>query len=150
MIRYYLYLQNLKRKTMELNETIQPWRTPYNATMFPKHAETNNLPSMTVPDQSFTVLELLYRHAAGLPLGAPKIESYDGGEDPLNGQDFSKMDLADQQSIREAHADYLKTLGDQYQQTVQQIKLATARKIHEKTTQSPSKEGDNNTDQNTD
>lgn len=150
MIRYYLYLQILKHKTMELNDTIQPWRTPYNATMFPKHQETNDGPSMTVPDQSFTVLELLQRHSQGLPLGAPKIESYDGGEDPLDGLDFTKMDLADQQSIREAHADYLKQLGDQYQDTIAQIKAATARKIYEKANKTPAAQGNNDDTKNQD
>lgn len=66
---------------------------------FKSHYEVNAQPSQTVPDQSMTVLELIQRHASGLPLGAPKVPIYDGDVDDLNGRDIRTLDLSERHAL---------------------------------------------------
>lgn len=60
--------------------------------------EVNNKPSLTVPDQSLSVKQILDRYARGLPLGGMKVPVYDGEEDV---PDFNKLDLAERQELLE-------------------------------------------------
>lgn len=63
--------------------------------------EINNSPSMTVPDQSMTIQEIISRYARGLPLGGQRVPVYDGEEDPLEGVNINTLDLAERQQILE-------------------------------------------------
>jgi hypothetical protein len=63
-----------------------------NAKTFKKIYEQNSLPSMTIPDQSMTVREIMDRFTRGLPLNAGKVPIYEGEEYT---PDITKMDLAD-------------------------------------------------------
>lgn len=56
----------------------------------------NLLPSMTVPDLSLTVAELLERSQMGLPPEGERLPIYDEG-DPY--PDISRMDLVDRQNF---------------------------------------------------
>lgn len=65
--------------------------------------EKNDLPSLTVPDQSFTIAEILEKHTQGIPLGILKQGSYSGTEDF---DDFDEtrrpdFDLVDAQDLTE-------------------------------------------------
>lgn len=61
-------------------------------------------PSMTIPDQSMTVAELVERNKRGLPLGGGRVPMY--STDPENDfvPDIAKMDLAEIQEMREGLA----------------------------------------------
>lgn len=74
-------------------------KTWLNKHEFPTKGEVNNQPSMTVPDQTMSVQEILKRYAKGLPLDGQKIPIYDGEDDYL--PDPRHMDLADRQELRE-------------------------------------------------
>lgn len=68
----------------------------------PQYGETNTGKSETIPDQSLTIKEILNRYAKGLPLGGEKIPLYDDEDLEISGfRNFDKLDLADQQTLRE-------------------------------------------------
>lgn len=73
-------------------------RTPYNHRKLPQHYSKGGGVSLTVPDLSMTVPELIQRHTRGLSLGAPRVAFYEGDEDPtgLDGVSIQALDLAEQ------------------------------------------------------
>lgn len=84
--------------------------TPYNyQTKAPrgKRYETPKGFSETIPNQAMSAKELMDRFAAGLPLGGSRVPVYLGEEDPFDGVDISKMDLADRQSLVDKAAEEL-------------------------------------------
>lgn len=68
----------------------------YDYRRFP--GEINNEPSMTVPDQTMSLKELLERYARGLPVAGAKQEIFHGEEFV---PDLNRMDLSEQQDLRE-------------------------------------------------
>lgn len=79
-----------------------------NATEFPKHYERNTMPSMTIPDQTMSLDEILKRYAKGLPLGGTtmKVPLYDEDDDM---PDIRTLDLAERQELAEH---YTRELND--------------------------------------
>lgn len=77
------------------------FKTQYNAHLFPKNYEENNLPSATIPDQSLSVKDILQRYANGLPLGGAKVPVYNG-EDYI--PDLDRLDLAERAALIESNA----------------------------------------------
>lgn len=66
--------------------------------------EINDQPSQTIPDQTMSLKEIIERHTRGLPaLGREPIYHGDDIEIP----NFSTMDLAEQQEMRENLHDYV-------------------------------------------
>ena len=72
--------------------------------------EKSTKPSMTIPDQTMSIREILDRYARGLPIEAGKVPIYDG-EDYT--PDPRYMDLADRQEYMEYAKDQIKS----YQET---------------------------------
>lgn len=69
--------------------------------------EINTLPSLTVPDQSMSVQEILDRYARGLPIGGSRVPIFDEEDDM---PDTTHMDLADIQMLKETYADELQII----------------------------------------
>ena len=67
--------------------------------------ETITKPSMTIPDQTMSIREILDRYARGLPIEAGKVPIYDGEEYT---PDPRYMDLADRQEYMEYAKDQIK------------------------------------------
>lgn len=87
--------------------------------------ELNYLPSMTVPDQSYSVQEIMERWASGLPLGGQDAQfEFDNDTDIDNVDwdnfpDLQKMDKAERAHTLETYGDYLQQLNAQInQQTI--------------------------------
>lgn len=57
-------------------------------------------PSLTIPDQSFSVSELMERNKRGLPLGGGRVPSF--SQDPENDMvpDLARLDLAEIQELK--------------------------------------------------
>jgi len=72
------------------------YKHAFNASFFPKKYEVNRLPSMTVPDQSMSIKELVTRYAQGLPLEGERVPIYNGEDDDM--PDLTHMDLADREA----------------------------------------------------
>lgn len=70
-----------------------------NAQEFAKRYEVIDKVSLTVPDQTLSIREIMKRFASGLPIDGEKVPIYDGEEDDM--PDLSKMDLAERQEYIE-------------------------------------------------
>lgn len=70
--------------------------TPFNGAQKRKE-ERNLLPSLTVPDQSMSVAEIMRRYANGLPIGGAKVPLWEEDEDFY--PDVRTLDLAEIQDI---------------------------------------------------
>lgn len=62
--------------------------------------------SLTVPDDSYTIKELLARHEAGLGLGIQRLGNYDLGEDDedhdaIDMNQFQQLDITDKEILLE-------------------------------------------------
>lgn len=71
-----------------------------NAFAFPSHGEVNTQPSLTVPDQSMSIQEILNRYARGLPLDGQRVPVYHGEDNIF--PDPKYMDLVDRAEFAEA------------------------------------------------
>lgn len=72
--------------------------------LLPEHTEVNNSPSQTVPDESYTMRELLDRFTRGLDPSVARQPTNDG-LDTLDSPDLEKLrdsDLVDRQEYAEA------------------------------------------------
>jgi len=90
--------EKITEATMDIPQPTM--RTHYTSRYFPKNYEVNNQPSMTIPDEAMTVMEIMQRYASGLPLHGGKIGYYEG-EDGMSSDDLKKLDLAERQQIIE-------------------------------------------------
>lgn len=72
-------------------------RTHYNSMYFPRRYEVNNDPSMTVPDEAMSIIELMDRYAHGVPLS--KREGVFHGEESELPNDLDRLDLAEREEI---------------------------------------------------
>lgn len=66
------------------------------------------MPSKTVPDQSFTVRQVMDRYAKGLPITGVNKEAVYHGDDSMLGIDTSKLDMAELQELRLQVSDQVK------------------------------------------
>lgn len=84
------------------------FKTPYNSKLFPGDDEVNPLPSLTLPDQSMSVREIMIRHANGIPFQAGKVPVYDGAED-FNDflPNLATLDISERQELYERSQKYL-------------------------------------------
>lgn len=76
--------------------------------------EINLDKSMTIPDQSLSMREILDRYAMGLPLGGGQEGSFNDEDDEegylMDKDDFKKMDLTEQHELMEANVEKIKKL----------------------------------------
>lgn len=85
--------------------TVGKVKNNLNAVAFPKQYEINDQPSMTVPDQTMTLKEILDRYAKGLPVnGNNAVPLYDE-EDTL--PDMRTLDLSERAELAEQFAEEL-------------------------------------------
>lgn len=73
--------------------------------------ERNTLPSLTVPNQSLTVLEMVARHQGGLDVDGTNLK-FSGGEILPN---LAHLDLVDRQAMVDAMADKLVEIKERLQ-----------------------------------
>lgn len=70
-------------------------KTWLNAGTFEKKGEVNNLPSMTVPDQSMTIKEIMDKYTRGIPVNAAKVPIYDEDDDMPDLRTLDISEIAD-------------------------------------------------------
>lgn len=80
------------------------FRTQWNGQIGkPRRFDLKAQPSLTVPDQSMTIQEIMRRHARGLPVGGAKNPIYEAvenaGFDDEKMPDLSKMDFAEKEEF---------------------------------------------------
>lgn len=85
------------------------FKNQHNADEFPRFYETNNAPSMTIPNQAMTIPELLDRYARGLPLDQGKKPIYHGEEFV---PDLDRMDLSEIHDLKQNVDQTIRTYQD--------------------------------------
>lgn len=74
------------------------FRKPYDDGYKGKYDEHNRLPSLTIPNQSMTLREILKRFASGLPVTGQKVPLYEGED--FDVPHFHRMDKVDQEQAK--------------------------------------------------
>lgn len=93
------------------------WKNHGNAKEFPKKYEKNRGVSMTIPDQSLSVKQIMDRYARGLPLEGAKVPIYDEGEEL---PDWNRMDLVEKAEAIEDAKQEVKDISAKYKQEQQE------------------------------
>lgn len=73
-----------------------PFKTPHTYSQYVRDDEVNNEPSLTIPDQTMTIPEILERFARGLPIGG-QTEGYYDEDDDL--PDYRTLDLEERAQL---------------------------------------------------
>lgn len=97
------------------------FKNHFNRAEFPSRYEINPLPSMTIPDQTMSLQEILLKHSRGLPLTAVKVPIYEGDEN-LH-PELSKMDIVDRHLYVERMQEELAELKIQLNQKADDLKV---------------------------
>ncbi|WNK13164.1 MAG: hypothetical protein [Microvirus sp.] len=84
------------------------WTTIYNHDWANAKRETNTKPSMTLPNQSMSMREIMSKFASGMPINASQREEIYDGEDFY--PDPKTLDLAELQQIKEQYRDEIKEI----------------------------------------
>lgn len=89
--------------------------------------QVNNQPSLTIPDQSMTLRELLVRYAKGLPLADAKTPIWEGEE----GFDINpeRLDLAEIEELAEKAREELKSINQRVKESVKKAKEKSKKHI---------------------
>lgn len=131
------------------------FKTPWNASEFPKDYQIPYGISCTVPDQAMSIQQIMQRFAAGLPVDGERVPFYEGDENTPDEEligfpDLTKMDLAEREQylkdtqrqldqlktqIQQKHNDYMqaKAIADQGEET----QRTTGAKDHQGTDSAP-------------
>ena len=100
----------------------------FSSILFDKNYETNDEPSLTVPDQTMTIREILTRFSRGLPIDQ-KIPIYNESDSDEYFPDPRYMDLAERQELSEIFREELyqiKESSKTEQNTTQQVETSEA------------------------
>lgn len=81
-----------------------------NAHEFKPKGETNKQPSLTVPDQTMSLRELLHRHTRGLPLHHVERPTYYNENETI---DLKTLDLVDIQDLKDNIQENIEDLSNQ-------------------------------------
>lgn len=95
------------------------FRTQYNAEECPKDVEVYTMPSLTVPEKTYTIPELMARMKRGQPLGGTLHEAVFHGEDEYF-PEINKLDLAEQEIILQSKMDVIRKAKQQVKHQEQQ------------------------------
>ena len=98
-----------------------------NAHTFETKGQENNEPSLTIPDQSMTLRELIIRYAKGLPLEGARTPIWEGEEgfevDP------ETLDLAEREELAEKAREELKEIEERVKKVVSEKKAKKSKDI---------------------
>jgi len=79
-------------------------RNQYNSKEFKTDGENNFSPSMTIPDQTLSIKEILERYARGLPMEG-KVPIYEGEDG--DGIDPRRLDLSERAELQKLYTEEL-------------------------------------------
>lgn len=91
------------------------FRNNYNGKEFNDPISVNNMPSVTVPDQSMSLRQILQRYSRGLPITGNAGEPIFEGEDGI-GFDIKTLDLAEREEYILKAEEELKSISERFNQ----------------------------------
>lgn len=107
----------------------------------PDKGTVNNKPSLTVPDQSMTIREIINRSQKGLPVSGVRVPMYNETDDGIM-PDLSRMDISEiytlKQQLKKRESEIRKKLeedqfNEQQRQTEEYYKKKFGKTITDKT-----------------
>lgn len=104
--------------------TLKTYRNNANYNEFLRDDEINTLPSLTLPEQSLSVKEILAHHTRGIPIDIGKVPIYHG--DDVEFPDPRKLDLSELQQIREDFQREIAETKAKYEKEMEERKRKTA------------------------
>lgn len=112
---------------------MKKFQTPYN--LNPIKPEVNNKPSMTLPDQTLTIQEILKRYATGRPLGGTNAmpqyeEDYDETDTDML-PDPRTLDLAEREAMAKEAKETIETIKGKAERKKAEIKAKKAAEAKE-------------------
>lgn len=88
------------------------FRNHYNLHEFTPQFEVNTQPSMTVPDMSLSIVDIITKHTAGIPDHLIRTPVYYG--ESIYVPDLKTLDLADQTAMQEAAKENMEEIKKMY------------------------------------
>lgn len=125
-------MSNKTKSSLDTRQVDLPcYKTHYNIHLWPDWAEENNGVSQTVPDMSYTVDEIVARHARGITnLNVQtKVEIYEGDEDFF--PDLRAMDISERHEYLQQRAEEYKELESKAKEAKKRADNANRKKIEE-------------------
>lgn len=99
--------------------------------------EVNNQPSLTVPDQSMSIIEIMKRFAKGLPIDGERVPWYEGTDQEIeeNGDfpDITRLDQVDRHMLAKDAQENTARLRKKLREEAEQKKKADQGKKIERT-----------------
>lgn len=114
------------------------FRTQFDGSALKAKREKNPFPSLTVPDQSMSIKEMISRHSRGLPIkGVSGLTGYDTvtGEDSDFDDwmpDFRTLDLADIEEMKNLNAQTIAQLRTKLNDKARELNEKKAAEAREK------------------
>lgn len=108
-------------KRIERVSKHSPWKTQYNALPDKGVLKPSLIPSMTTPDKSMSVAEMIRRHGAGLPMTVrtrvPMFDDDESGnvDDSITGINLETLDFAEREALLSQVMEEQKRIKAQYQ-----------------------------------
>lgn len=88
----------------------------------PTKGEVNNQPSLTVPDQTMSMREIMLRYASGLPISGNNAEpQYDDLDSPYAGLNLNTLDLSERYDL----ADEVQREYEELQEEIKTKRITT-------------------------
>lgn len=107
------------------------FRTQYNYFKAKgEEGEKNFQPSMTIPDQTMSIREIMQRYARGLPLDMEKTPVYHGEDDEF--PDMQRLDLAERQEVIEHYKNEFNEIKEKYSKKPEPPKKPATKKAEDK------------------
>lgn len=89
------------------NEHDHPWKTKYNAHLFPKWSEPKAGPGLTVPDLAMSLEEIIERSVRGITMEDPKIGLYDSDKEDVAFDELLSTYVPDGRTVDYAEAEQI-------------------------------------------
>jgi len=105
----------------------------------PNHhlGEVNFGKSMTVPDQSMSIQEILVRFARGLSVSGERVPVYNGEDDDVFPANWHTMDFSEKIEYAEEHSELVKTLQEKFKAEEEERRSAFIDKTRKDTVETP-------------
>jgi hypothetical protein len=97
----------------------------FSADSFEKQYEKNNEPSLTIPDQTLSIKQILERYASGQSLEG-KIPYYDESESEEYYPDPRYMDLAEREELAENYREEIQSIKTKAEKRKEKIQDETS------------------------
>lgn len=94
-----------------------------NAHEFPVSVELSDLPSLTIPDQSMSIRQIMLRYSRGLPIHGADVPMYQGQDIDFDNvlPHYKAMDISERAEFAEKARAYIKVQNEKRDQDIKDL-----------------------------